>query len=292
MNRKKWIDVMKGILIIFVVIGHTYLNEDIKTFIFWFHMPLFFIISGYLMKKTKGDEKYAQNKKQYIKKKVARYIVPYFSFYILNCILIGKFSLKSFLKLLYGGQNLGGVYWFPICMIISMILFLQINFKVKSSEKKKLIIILLYFIAIVESNVVKIFQIENFVLPWCIGILPLAITYISIGFFWREFTNRKSIVNIIVIIITLLLILLQSFNIINVKIDMKYEQYTNLIFVIVIPILFFVIVSNISKLIEKSKTISNILAYIGKSSMVIMYLHLLIKSYFIDFFGEHYLILL
>ena len=177
-------------------------------------------------------------------------------------------------------------------MIISMILFLQINFKVKSSEKKKLIIILLYFIAIVESNVVKIFQIENFVLPWCIGILPLAITYISIGFFLREFTNRKSIVNIIVIIITLLLILLQSFNIINVKIDMKYEQYTNLIFVIVIPILFFIIVSNISKLIEKSKTISNILAYIGKSSMVIMYLHLLIKSYFIDFFGEHYLILL
>jgi fucose 4-O-acetylase-like acetyltransferase len=43
----EWIDVIKGIGIVFVVAGHTYIGE-VKDFIFLFHMPLFFFISGFL----------------------------------------------------------------------------------------------------------------------------------------------------------------------------------------------------------------------------------------------------
>ena len=50
MVRKVEFDILKGILIIFVVIGHT--NLKIPYFdIFWFHMPAFFMVSGYLTKK-------------------------------------------------------------------------------------------------------------------------------------------------------------------------------------------------------------------------------------------------
>lgn len=283
---------MKGILIIFVIIGHTYVDNNIKNIIFWFHMPLFFILSGYLIKETNGVKKYEENKKKYIKNKLARYIIPYFSFYILNCIFIRKISLKSFIKILYGGQNLGGVYWFPVCMVISIIIFLQINVMIKNCKVKKAIIFILYLIAIIESNLVKRFNINSFIFPICIGIQPLAITYISIGYFWKEKIQRKEIIDVIVVIFSILLILMQIFNIINVEIDMKYEKYTNIVFVVLIPMLFFIIISNISKLIEKSKIIGNILAYIGQASMIIMYLHLLIKSYFIDIVGEHYSIIL
>lgn len=50
-KRIREIDILKGILILFVVIGHyPFINQSIKQIIFWFHMPLFFIISGYFYK--------------------------------------------------------------------------------------------------------------------------------------------------------------------------------------------------------------------------------------------------
>ncbi len=46
---EEWVDILKVILIIFVVIGHGY-YYSINIVIFWFHMPVFYFISGYLLK--------------------------------------------------------------------------------------------------------------------------------------------------------------------------------------------------------------------------------------------------
>lgn len=41
-KRDITIDIFKGILILFVVIGHyPMINSNIKNIIYWFHMPLF-----------------------------------------------------------------------------------------------------------------------------------------------------------------------------------------------------------------------------------------------------------
>lgn len=47
-ERLAWIDISKGIAIILMVIGHSSLPEPINRFIWTFHMPLFFIASGYV----------------------------------------------------------------------------------------------------------------------------------------------------------------------------------------------------------------------------------------------------
>ncbi len=47
-SRLQYIDVLKGIAIILVLIGHRSVNEYVTVFIYMFHMPLFFFISGYL----------------------------------------------------------------------------------------------------------------------------------------------------------------------------------------------------------------------------------------------------
>lgn len=51
-QRKAWIDVLKGITIFFVVLGHNPFLSNLPTkvfnVIFSFHIPLFFVISGYL----------------------------------------------------------------------------------------------------------------------------------------------------------------------------------------------------------------------------------------------------
>lgn len=51
-DRAKWIDILKGIAIFFVVLGHSpylsHLPSKVFNVIFSFHMPLFFFIAGYL----------------------------------------------------------------------------------------------------------------------------------------------------------------------------------------------------------------------------------------------------
>lgn len=46
-ERKYWIDYLKAIAIYLVILGHLPDELHIKWGIYLFHMPLFFIISGY-----------------------------------------------------------------------------------------------------------------------------------------------------------------------------------------------------------------------------------------------------
>ena len=51
-ERNEIIDIMKGIGIIAVIIGHMWNVPEVpyRNFIFSFHMPLFFLIAGYFYK--------------------------------------------------------------------------------------------------------------------------------------------------------------------------------------------------------------------------------------------------
>lgn len=56
-NRIDWIDIAKGIAIILEIIGHTVkFGSGIRNFIFSFHMPLFFILSGYTFHVAESKE--------------------------------------------------------------------------------------------------------------------------------------------------------------------------------------------------------------------------------------------
>ena len=76
MNRNKYIDFLKGILIILVVLGHSFQNsksyEDlIIRVIYSFHMPAFMLISGYLFHRS-----YEKNKGIMIKKQIKHIGIP------------------------------------------------------------------------------------------------------------------------------------------------------------------------------------------------------------------------
>ena len=52
MSRNKIIDVFRGILILMVVLGHSGCTS-LHDIVFLFHMPLFFVLSGFLIKKDR-----------------------------------------------------------------------------------------------------------------------------------------------------------------------------------------------------------------------------------------------
>ncbi|MDL2243589.1 acyltransferase family protein [Bacteroidales bacterium OttesenSCG-928-J19] len=73
-NRIEHLDILKGIGIILVVWGH--IQSDLTQYIFIFHMPLFFFISGLLYKPT-------DNFFPLLKKRINTLLIPFFFFYLL-----------------------------------------------------------------------------------------------------------------------------------------------------------------------------------------------------------------
>lgn len=48
MDRNQWMDVAKGITIMLMIIGHSSIPDLLSRFVYSFHMPLFFIASGWM----------------------------------------------------------------------------------------------------------------------------------------------------------------------------------------------------------------------------------------------------
>lgn len=49
--RQRWVDHVKCLAILAVVLGHTYvIGNPIHSFVYSFHIPLFFVVSGYFVK--------------------------------------------------------------------------------------------------------------------------------------------------------------------------------------------------------------------------------------------------
>ena len=68
MSRAEWIDACRGAGILIVVLGHC--NPPFNKLIYSFHMPLFFILSGYLYKNKKDVFLYG-------KRLLIRYMIVY-----------------------------------------------------------------------------------------------------------------------------------------------------------------------------------------------------------------------
>lgn len=156
MNRNSFIDVLKGICIIFIVITHfSWSDGERLTFLFpfWIDMavPIFMIISGYVYSVsytrkniTRFDEAYSAKN---IISKIIRYTIPYIVIFAVEKIFyfvytgerISPATLLSLLKnFLQGGDGSGG-YYYPI-MIQFIFLFPIIYYLVKKYKYKGVVI--------------------------------------------------------------------------------------------------------------------------------------------------------
>lgn len=137
------INIMRGMVVLCVVIGHSFNSTEtptilgfIKGFVYCFHMPAFFFISGFLENKKRRS---FSDKKQAIVKKIKRLMVPYFFLTIVTVglkLLFGAFARNPLnfstlaVDVLIGRNNPNGGLWFLYALfIISFfgILFEKVN---------------------------------------------------------------------------------------------------------------------------------------------------------------------
>lgn len=105
MSRKRDVefDVAKGILILCVVIGQGG-SDAIADLMYRFHMPLFFILSGYFIQKHSDVSEYA-------KSQFKKLMIPYFVYMAIDFIFFDHLhNLNRILHYLWGGRFINGVY--------------------------------------------------------------------------------------------------------------------------------------------------------------------------------------
>lgn len=161
-NRREETDILKGILIILVVVGHadkTFPNGIIQ-FIYWFHMPCFFMVSGFLLKDTLDI-------RTLIRTKMIRLIIPQIMWFLILSILYGggqKISITKIIRFILGARNIGGVYWYIPCLLCAICIFIVVDTKFNKKYKHSFIclyivlFVLILIYVIISKRIIYRFQ--------------------------------------------------------------------------------------------------------------------------------------
>lgn len=295
-NRKRWVDIYKAILIILVVAGHS--NITCYNVIFWFHMPLFFGISGYLFNEKTGGTVVV------LKSKAKRLLVPWLTyFFVLDIIPMIVWERVSIYKLLtrcamflWSGKMCVGVYWYSPTLLITMVLFVFLR-KIEESKQVWLLLVC-YLVSVAESiflipaDNAKIPLLLRF--PWNLDVCLLSIVYFAIGFYFKKVEikiqkNTRFMLSIASIIVVVICIILMNVNIFTYDMNMKYSQYKNWMMPLILPLAFGILIRQLSRWLDEISYINRLLQICGEASMVIMYIHNPIREYImIPFLGEKY----
>lgn len=96
MQRVEYIDLAKGFAILTLILSHTSPGESINTWIFGFHMPIFFIVGGILL--AMKDEKKPLtfgSIPTFLKRRCHNLLLPYFVFCLALTLFYGAMSFLA-----------------------------------------------------------------------------------------------------------------------------------------------------------------------------------------------------
>lgn len=296
-GRDHTVDAFKGVLILLVVIGHA-TTGIVHEMIYLFHMPLFFMVSGYLLKEESALSRH------YIASLARRLLIPYFIYLSFDILVLQHhLSIKGCVEILYGGRHAPGVYWYITCYMAALVLFILIKNKLQRRHRIMLIAFL-GIIATVESNLTERshFLIKPGI-PLNLDVALMAVVYIAIGHECKKQINslrEKSIHDLPFTIGALVLIVVFAFivyeqNVFHFSIDMKYVNYKECILSVLLPIAFGILIlrmicgmgwlvhSTVALFRDVSHFFYCLLAGLGQMSLAVMYWHLLVNHFQLRF---------
>ncbi len=215
-QRIDWIDSAKGIGIILVLIGHCSLPGG--SLIYMFHMPFFYIISGYLWSYEKNRQ---LSLFEFVTKKLKAYIIPYFKiasicfllYGIVYCGIVNSQShdyVEQLWKWLYGIIifSRGTTEWLPCCSpiwFLTALFFAEIFFYfIMKYNQPLLLITIAALIGFALSSTVK--------LPWNIDNAFTAIPYISFGYYIRKYNVLSLLTKYKIVLLGVLSVIVMAFG--------------------------------------------------------------------------------
>nr|WP_317280417.1 acyltransferase [uncultured Fusobacterium sp.] len=257
------LDYLKGIGIILVILGHSFsftgfdlIKEEkyfiyyyIFNFIYSFHMPLFFIVAGFLSNKE-------YEIKYFYISKIKRLLIPYIFINIIDSIprhLFSSFvnnSSNSLIRVIFYS---GVATWFVYTLFVMFLLFPMLD---KYIFKKDKYYIFLYFLLIINMLNPEMSNVNIFTLNRIIFYL----TYFYFGYilknYYEEIKKNKYFNN------NLLYIILSIFSLFFL-----YKYSENNITKVIYPFIGFMLCLKFSLFLKKYRNIK-FLEFCGKNSLI------------------------
>lgn len=264
-KRIEWIDICKGLGIFLVVIGHTGIAKASQTAYDWiysFHMPFFYMISGLVFNETKYD-----TFGKYIKRRIKTLVIPFF---LLNTILFGiakALDLDNIQPPMY--EIFTGVLamYFLRVLFISEIYYFFINKFFKTYYLKLLaVVILISLSSYINRSYHTVYL--WFIMPG----IPLL--YYSLGNILKnEVKTYAAKIKINSLIVLIILSLVFSLCIISININFIFMD-------IVLAISGITTLLSIGLIISKIPygMIKDSITYIGMNTLVIVAFHQIIYN--------------
>ena len=274
-QRYKFVDIMKGIAILLVVLGHIlgafYTNRKIVLpldyrllyiTIYSFHMPVFFVIAGLF-----ADRWTERSFKTAVAEKIKRLAIPYLFFGFLLAIVKeygGRYAntpggLKAFMNALIVPYNL---FWFLyILFFFFVVYYIFVHFKIVHNSKFCfwILSLILFFVHPFLPNI------------WILRIFSRFLVFFSSGTYMLRFLNyykgvfyKKGLVIIFMFVIALV-----GYDYFYI---LKRFQYANILFGIT-GFLGFFSVYVVSRAIEIKTDMYSPLVLWGEKSMQVYCLH-------------------
>lgn len=211
-KRIEVIDRVKGIGILCIVFGHVFPMTIFTQWLFAFHVPLFFLVSGFTYR-------FDSNKKRFFRKKLCRLMVPYIIFSIISILLLWVMAkvlpvdeesriLPNLMGMLWGNSNGRAMawntpLWFLPCMFCSVVLMDLFETVLKRVDNSYCLPLRLAFVGICWTVGIILNTVWFVYLPWHLETAVFLVGFSELGLVLRHWgmgTKRNlSVLSILVL---------------------------------------------------------------------------------------------
>ena len=283
-ERCQWIDMTKGLAIIFVVVGHSMSwNGFLNNIFFSVHMPIFFIVAGYTFN-------YKREFEVFISRKIQNILLPYFFtlffdeiiwlVYAKNLLADNSNIFNHFLyscKVYAVGLGINeartswteinpvGVVWFLPCLFIAEFIFFLI---IKICQED---ILKIGFVSIILTLSGFLLGTKIF-LPWSTDIALFAQIFLFAGFYIKEKSILTKELNPK---LTFSFFLIWAIGICSFPISMNDRKYSIVVIPVMCAIIGSMLIMKFMLWLERKDTlITSFFCYLGRYSIMILIFHL------------------
>ena len=286
-NRNQYVDIMRGIAMLLVVLGHTMTGctvDSQKSFLFniiWsLQMPLFILISGYVTKYSRpiSDSKGLW---KYVKRRTVAYMLPWavWSFLVRGII----FGQDGFLNVKHLLWNMDSGYWFlatiwTISMIFGVASFVAERASKENLLKKQIVLLGCYLAGMVLLvGIGVILGLSFFAIKLTLYYMP----FYYAGFLYGQFddrmkeseTGKKMIDSVVAICFVMWLFVILRFSLYEMS-----DGGAAIILRAATSLAGCIAVCGLCKGIFSEKSGGGILAWVGEHSLEVYLTHYLLLS--------------
>jgi fucose 4-O-acetylase-like acetyltransferase len=273
-TRMAWMDVCKGLGIALVVIGHNS-EGPVKQAIFLFHMPLFFFLSGMLTRPEIEITSFAT-------KRARQLLIPYVAF--LSTLLIirqmmliethqwsASLAAHDFMQAVLGGRHLNGwagVFWYVTCFYAASLL---VNVMASRLSDRVLLLCASLLACVAYLNEAYL---PTASIPENLNVVAMAAPIMILGYLYRrEMFSRYT--KLLLFTAPVALAMAAAFPALSM--DMKVADYGIAVLSLAASISAILGLIWFSGKIALARWLAAPVAYLGRASLVVMFLHQPIK---------------